>query len=464
MIKLKKLALILIFLLNAPFVYANQVSLGTVSADGAVTSINANFTVIGNVLNGVVEGSTDSGVTVSNIKADSVFEINMADDANGRVRDSELFNITTDSVSGGTLTQGALVESGCLPADDTDLTSDVSACVAYVNGYRVSKAATATTYIATRDNYLDLSQTGVYTVTAVTNGAVQPSVAANSVRLAKVVTNGSEITAVTSLYTTRVPGLVIPSHYRVGMNVSRDSTTTITVQPGSCEVNSTILSKAAITTLTLTTAADWAGGSSLQAVSTYGYVGIDSSGNLRMHTTAPTHDNYAVSTTVGKRRYATWSSTVYRILGWFFMNATGSGELNTYEVSNIAEGDVANSTYLSSNTNVNSASGTFVNDTEAVARFYSSGGPLEVIYNVGGGAAGTNRALIQISVDSTGIAAVERMGPAQQSVTGDLREITAVYRNTATQAGHTVQGQFRDVNAGDTQHINKRSLEITEKA
>lgn len=135
-----------------------------------------------------------------------------------------------------------------------------------------------------------------------------------------------------------------PTHSRIEMNVMQASTTTITVGPGNLEVNGTAISKTSNTTLTISTAGDWAGGSSLRAANTTAYVGVDASGNIKMHTTAPTHADYALSITAANntKRYASWSSTTYRIIGWFRMNGTGSGELDTYGVSNIADSGVRN--------------------------------------------------------------------------------------------------------------------------
>lgn len=372
-----KRLLIVLGLLFATPVWANQLNLHTnISADNALNGVNSNFSTISDWGNGNIEGSTDSGTTVSNIKADSVFEINMADDANPRVRDSELFNITTDSFASGTLTTNTVVESGCVPADDTDLTSDISACIMYVNGYRVSKAATAITYTATRDCYVDLSQSGVYTTTCVAVGAAQPAVTANSGRLAKVVTDGTEITSVTTLFSNRVPGLVVPSHYRTGLRISYDTSSTILVGAGSSEINNTMVNKTSTTTLTLGTAGDWAGGSSLRATNSYAYVGMDDDGNVKLHTTAPTHDNYAVSTTAGKLRYATWSSTVYRVLGWFWMNSASSGSIDEAGLGNIKEGDVDNS-LLSGDTSEVQITTTATEGVNLIqTRFYSSGGKL----------------------------------------------------------------------------------------
>lgn len=136
----------------------------------------------------------------------------------------------------------------------------------------------------------------------------------------------------------------VSPQYRSEMNVMQASTTTMTVGPGSVEINGAVVSKTSNTTLTLGTNGDWASGTSERATSTLGFVVIDANGNIKMTTTAPTHADYAVSITAANntKRYATLSGTVYRYLGWFYMNATGSGELDTYGVSNILDVGVRN--------------------------------------------------------------------------------------------------------------------------
>lgn len=441
-------------------VFANTVTVQAFSADSSVTHLENLRSVLVTVINGNIAGGS-GGTSSVNILADSIGEIEMADDANPRVRDSELFNITTDSVSGGTLTQGAVVEDGLVPATDTDLTSDISAGTAYVNGYRVDKSATSQTYTASRDTYVDLSQTGVYTLTAVTLGAAQPAVAANSVRLAKVVTDGTQITSVTSLYTTRVPGLIIPSNYRQGMSISRDTTTTITVFPGSVELNNSIVTKTASSTLTISTAGDWAGGSSLRATSTMGFVGIDTSGNLKMHTTAPTHDNYAVTTTAGKKRYATWSSTVYRIIGWFFMNATGSGELDTWGVSNIKEGDVANSVVRTDGTADAINDTTYGSDlTGTTVQFYSSGGPVAIDFSLYANSSGGNQLRCIISDD---VAGGTHLTNAERGITVGAAEplfIQNSWQKTYPQRNNQILARAKVPSSSET--INEKTMRITE--
>lgn len=381
---MKKLVFLLLILFQSTC-YAGTITLNTISSDSTTSTFNSNFTTLANLVNGALEGSADGGSTVANIDNDTVYEINMADNANPRVYANETLGIGTDTVSGSTLDQDSYVYSGGIPADDTDLTSDISACVAYINGHRVSKSATAQTYIASRDGYVDLSQSGVYTLSSVTNGAAAPAVAANSARIAKVVTNGTEITSVTDLAQRSLPALLVPTNYRSGMTLSRDSTTAIIVAPGVVEINSTLVNTTTATTLGIGTAGDWAGGSSLRATSTYGYVGIDDDGNIKMHTTAPTHDNYAVSSTAGKKRYATWSSTVYRILGWFYMNATGSGELNQWGVSNISEMGVPNVVQRNDSTADTINDTSYGSDlTNTSVQFYTSGGQVRIMAGISG--------------------------------------------------------------------------------
>ena len=378
---MRRIILILSLILIPSASYANTVSLHTVSNDNTLAAINDNFTNVANRLNGDIDGSTDGGSTTSNLAQDTVFEINMADDANPRLRDSELLSVTTDS----TTAQNTFVYSGGIPADDTDLTSNISACVAYINGYRVSKAATAQTYTASRDNWLDLSQTGVYTVTAVTVGAAEPAVAANSARLAKVTTDGTEITAITDEANRRLPGLVVPSHYRSGLVVSRDSTTTVTVGPGTAEINNTMVSKTSTTTLTISTAGDYASGSSERAADKFGFVLMSAAGALKLDVDdPPSYDNYGVSTTAGKLRYDTYHSTVYRVLGWFYLDGNGSG--NVEVASNLKEGDVHNAVQSNDTNSISYNSATYVDIQKA--RFYCSGGPVQLMAVISGDASG----------------------------------------------------------------------------
>lgn len=156
-----------------------------------------------------------------------------------------------------------------------------------------------------------------------------------------------------------------PVNYRSGMYVMQASTTTITIAPGLIEVNGLTITKTANSTLTISTAGDWAGGSSLRATSTKGHVLIDASGNFKLTTTAPGFADYALTYSAANntKRYASVSGTVYRYIGWFYMNATGSGELDTYGVSNIADGNVKNIVSFQTGTSATGTTQVPVDDT-----------------------------------------------------------------------------------------------------
>jgi len=76
----------------------------------------------------------------------------------------------------------------------------MTALVAYIKGYRNTIAAVATrTFTASKDTYVDVLKnptTNIFTLvySEVANGAASPSLAANSIRLAKVITSGTAIT------------------------------------------------------------------------------------------------------------------------------------------------------------------------------------------------------------------------------------------------------------------------------
>lgn len=457
----KKLTLFIIGLFISSQAYAGTISVNTISNDSVAATFNSNFSTLTNVINGNIEGSGATGVTL-NIKADSLGELDMADEINPRVRDSELLSNTVDT----TTSQRAYVYTGLTPAVDVaSLTTNVSAGTAYINGYRVNKSATSQTYTASMDTYLDLSQTGVFTQSAVSIGATAPTVAANSARLAKVTTDGTGVTSVTDLANRRIPGLIIPTNYRSGLIISRDSTSGIVVYPGSVEINNAMVAKTTSTTLGLGTAGDWAGGSSLRNTSTYGYVGIDASGNIDMHTTAPTHDNYAVSSTVGTKRYATWSSTVYRILGWFYMNATGSGEIEFYSLGNIREGEAPNAGTRSANDQVTYTTTTLAALDSCTLNIYSSGKPVTVSAFVRG--IGSSNNVVQeycfsadgVTVDSSTRYANKANSNSDAESLWEQQNINGITLNLP-QGTHTIE--LKAKTASGTGYARKRYVSFSE--
>lgn len=418
----------------APFISGNDVT---------IARLETQRTTLQNVINGSIEGGV-------NIKSGSLVSADFSNAVSPVTRWSESFT--------------NFVVSGMIAPTSVSLSSTTTAGTAYVDGTRVVVGSTAHTYTASKDTYVFIHSGGYYVYTEVSNGASQPSTPANTQVLFKAISSATAITTVTDLrqlgITLTSSANIVPLNYRDGMVVSRDSTTTITVQPGNLEVSSTRIAKTSATTLTLSSASDWAGGVSLRAVSTYGYVGSDISGNLKLHTTAPTHSDYGVATTAGKKRYATWSGTVYRIIGWFYMNSTSSGELDTYAVGNIKESDVANSIGLDSTTQFTSGSATNVSDTASAVKFYSSGGPVRITYNAGTVNDGANPAMFNISADSTGVWACERQFLSSSSTVTRPFEISIDYKQTLTQGTHSINGVLRA--EGGTQYVTKRNLYVEE--
>lgn len=171
-----------------------------------------------------------------------------------------------------------------------------------------------------------------------------------------------------------------PPHYRIGLNCKQASTSTITVEGGVVAHGDTKIEKTSDTTLNLATDSDWIGGTSLRATDTYGYIYVDSSGNIKMHTTAPSKSDTSGNTS-GTLRYAVISTVYYRCIGWFYMNSTGSGELDTNGVSNFKDGDTHNILQATGTSDISTSSTTYVDMDDMEIKFISNGRPVRIIFN-----------------------------------------------------------------------------------
>lgn len=94
------------------------------------------------------------------------------------------------------------IEGGNITTSAVLLTVDIDDSLYEVDGSFVTIPDTSTTtsitVIATSDNYLDVTQAGTYMVTAVAIGNPEPALAAGRMRLFKLVTDGSGVTATTN--------------------------------------------------------------------------------------------------------------------------------------------------------------------------------------------------------------------------------------------------------------------------
>lgn len=120
-------------------------------------------------------------------------------------QDGSHSNITADSITdNGTLLSQVRIDtitnfvvSGGIVAISSGFVGTFSDIVYYIAGRRYTKTTVANkTYTASKDTYLDIDINGNITYTEVTNGAAAPALAANNIRLGKVVTSGAAITSI----------------------------------------------------------------------------------------------------------------------------------------------------------------------------------------------------------------------------------------------------------------------------
>jgi len=200
------------------------------------------------------------------------------------------------------------------------------------------------------------------------------------------------------------------TNYRAGLNCKQASATTITVEAGEIVVAGTTVSKTADTTLTLTTATDWVDDTSDQATDTYGYIYINASGKIEMDNVAPDESDTSGGTSGILRYNDTGTDTTdRRCIGWFYMNATGAGELNAWEVGNLKDGDVHNAVVRTDSTQDTLNDTSYGTDiTNTTVHFYSSGrGPVRVGFNMNCSTTSANILISIILDDGSNIAATE---------------------------------------------------------
>lgn len=230
------------------------------------TRLNRNFSQI---LTGGI-----NNVTTTNVLDDTLLEADFADEINPRIRTYE--GAACEKVS-----------TGLLPVTAASLTTTTSSGTAYPRGYRVTKAsATSKTYTASKWTFVDLDQNGNFQYSEVTIGGSTPSVASNSIRLARVSSDSTTVNNVQDLRTTSCangPFSVIgsstnsgepsledmfkngapvrrfsqagrtPQGFVQGAFVSYDTATTFKVTAGSAYINGEYRSTSTDTTVTTST-------------------------------------------------------------------------------------------------------------------------------------------------------------------------------------------------------------------
>ena len=181
---------ILFLLLSLIVTSSHVLSAGTVSFDQLATSSDLTATKYNADLNKIFQDH-NSNIQSSNIANDTVAEVDMADDANPRIRTYE----------GGSCEK---VYTGLLPTTTSGtLTGSVPSGTAYPLGYRVVKSSsTPKTWSASKWTFVDIDINGDFTFSEVALEGATPAVATNSIRLARVSTDATQVGSVQDLRTT----------------------------------------------------------------------------------------------------------------------------------------------------------------------------------------------------------------------------------------------------------------------
>lgn len=117
-----------------------------------------------------------------------------------------------------------------------------------------------------------------------------------------------------------------------GFELVWKSTTVVTVNTGTLYHNTTQVNKATVTDLDITAAGDAIDGATAQqATSAWRYVYVDSSGNIKLWSTAPDKSDTS-GNTAGTKIYYYYvaTTTYYRCIGAIRLNATGAGEIEKF--------------------------------------------------------------------------------------------------------------------------------------
>lgn len=185
------LFLSLLFINGQKLAFSDVVSLQSnyVAGESSVVNhLNDDRTKLANGVNNVQGVYTGSVQSSGQVKAKTIGEENMADDANPRIRTYEGASC-------------AFVYSGLLPSTTVGtLTGSIPAGTAYPVGYRIDKSnSTGHTFTASKWTWIDLDKNGSFNYIEQPIGTATPAVTVNSIRLAKVSTDSTQILSVTDL-------------------------------------------------------------------------------------------------------------------------------------------------------------------------------------------------------------------------------------------------------------------------
>jgi hypothetical protein len=156
----------------------------TTVVDANITDLRQSIQIKANVITAAL---ADQAVTTPKIADDAVTNAKIGPAAVG---DTELKARFAEIISD-------YVFSGGVIAIVSGRQGSFSNIVYYIGGVRYTLTEANKTYTATKDTYVDVNTSGAVVYTEVSVGAAAPSLAANHLRVAKVTTDASNITAIT---------------------------------------------------------------------------------------------------------------------------------------------------------------------------------------------------------------------------------------------------------------------------
>ena len=315
---MKKLITLFLMLMICGIAHARiTVDAYLVSSDVTIPQLNINQNRMVDEINSLPGDNIQSGTITSD---------HLDDNTNPVKRWDEAFN---DFVFTGLLP----------PTTSGTLTSTTTLGTAYIEGVRVVKDATANAYTATKWTYVDLSSSGTYTYPETAIDASEPTTTSNSIRLVRVTTNATEVTAVQDKRVTSISIGTNQDHYITGMELSHitPDVTAITVDAGVVYVGATRVAKADETAIVMATGADWwDGAADNYTKEDWCYIGVDIEANIKFLGLNPPDKSDTSGNTGGILRY--WFDTTvpeyWRVIGRVRLNSSEELPYEFYQTGN----------------------------------------------------------------------------------------------------------------------------------
>ncbi len=308
---MKKIMLLLLMLLMTSTAHAGLISISTLSSDAQVSFayFNGAYNTIKNCINGNIESV--------NIKDGTITVDDMASSSSPAQREGDHFNPYT--------------KTGMIPADDVAgslLTSDISAGLSYVESdagllYRVVTAATSHTYNISLDTWVYIDKNGAFQVEEVVVGGAQPPTPSNCLLLARVRTDGNEITSVLDSRVTTISLGASEDYYVKGMELIWNTTSVLSVDNGIIRVGSDTITKTTFTSLNIATDSDYIDGASAGDLGAdkFLFVYCSPAGAVKFDDATPDYHD-TTGTTTGTKFYYKSGTVYWRNLGVLSLDAS----------------------------------------------------------------------------------------------------------------------------------------------